>query len=199
MKLSEYKRQFKGFWDEFKTSKRGLVGLAIIIFFGIVAIAAPIISPYDPMYPIWTGYYPGASKPPQLADMLCMPIWYRNLPGGQNLSENIKAVPDHEFSSEEAFENEWSAPQNVMYDPTMGTHEGSVKIPFEFTDAETEKLTTIMTKKFEYPFNNPPKSYWIHMSAFVAIEGMQTGEELEEPVPIQISIQTEKENFYRRP
>lgn len=188
VKLSDYQRRFKSFWNDFKQSKRGLAGIVIILFFAVMAIMAPVLSSHDPMYPSWPGYYPGASKPPQVADKLCVPIWYRYLPGGEDLAENIKVVPDHEFSSKEVFEDEWDVPQNVLYNSTMGTHDGSVKILYEPADGQSEEMTTVLTKKFEYPFNNRPPSYWLHISAFVEIEGMEEGVQLEEPIPIRLSI-----------
>lgn len=184
--LSDYQRRFKSFWNEFKQSKRGIAGIIIILFFAVIAIMAPVLSPLDPMYPGWQGYYPGATAQPQVADKLCVPIWYKSLPGGEDLSENIKVVPDHEFSSKEVFEDEWDVPQNVLYDSTMGTHNGSVKILYE-----PEEITTNLTKKFEYPFNNLPQSYWLHISAFVEIEGMGEGVQLEEPIPIRLSVHNE--------
>lgn len=195
VRLSDYKRRFKGFWDDFKQSKRGLVGIAIILFFAVIAIMAPVLSSHDPMYPIWPGYYPGASKPPQVADRLCVPIWYKSLPGGADLVENIEVVPDHEFSSKEVFEDEWDVPQNVLYDSTMGTHNGSVKILYEPANGQSQEITTVLTKKFEYPFNDDPPSYWIHISAFVEIEGMEQEAKLEEPIPIRLSIHNETTKF----
>jgi peptide/nickel transport system permease protein len=36
------------FWTEFKTNKKGVIGLVIVLFFTFMAILAPIISPYNP-------------------------------------------------------------------------------------------------------------------------------------------------------
>lgn len=186
--LSDYKRRFKSFWNDFKQSKRGIAGIVIILFFAAIAIMAPVLSSHDPMFPSWPGHFPGVSgtTSPQVADMLCVPIWYKYLPGGEDLSENMEIVPDHEFSSKEVFEDEWDVPQNVFHDSTMGTHNGSVKILYE--PANGQSITTVLTKKFEYPFNNRPQSYWLHISAFVEVEGMEEETLLEEPIPIRLSV-----------
>lgn len=36
------------FWKIFRTNKKGIIGLAIVLFFTFMAILAPIISPYNP-------------------------------------------------------------------------------------------------------------------------------------------------------
>lgn len=36
------------FWDEFKTNKKGIIGLIIVLFFTFIAVLAPLISPYNP-------------------------------------------------------------------------------------------------------------------------------------------------------
>ncbi|MCL4447218.1 MAG: ABC transporter permease [Thermoplasmatales archaeon] len=36
------------FWKEFKSNKKGMIGLIIVLFFAVIAIFAPIISPYNP-------------------------------------------------------------------------------------------------------------------------------------------------------
>ena len=47
-RLYRYKRSLTGFWKEYKRSKLGLFSLGILIFYGILAIFAPYIAPYDP-------------------------------------------------------------------------------------------------------------------------------------------------------
>ena len=42
------KRRISSFWDLYKTSKLGLFGLGVIVFYVALAIAAPYITPYDP-------------------------------------------------------------------------------------------------------------------------------------------------------
>ncbi|MEM3579651.1 MAG: ABC transporter permease [Candidatus Bathyarchaeia archaeon] len=84
-------KRFKGFWNQFKRSKRGLVGLSIIIFFSIIAIFAPLIAPYEPIEPkISRDEYPGTPGV-KIAVQLCKPVWYKYLPwikrGYTNITE----------------------------------------------------------------------------------------------------------------
>jgi len=75
--------RFKRFWNQFKRSKRGIIGLVTIIFFTLMAILAPLIAPYDPIRPVKDrGKYPalGEFSGPKIAEKLCKPAWYKYLP-----------------------------------------------------------------------------------------------------------------------
>lgn len=74
-------KRLKGFWNQFKKSKRGLTGLSIITFFVVLAIFAPLIAPYAPMDPKKDeDKYPVQTTPPRIAEKLCAPTWYKYLP-----------------------------------------------------------------------------------------------------------------------
>jgi ABC-type dipeptide/oligopeptide/nickel transport system permease subunit len=82
-KLEFQIKRFKNFLSTFRRSKKGIVGVAIIIFYTLIAIFAPIIAPYDPITPMrdigqYPGYGPG--RGPKIADRLCYPSWYKYLP-----------------------------------------------------------------------------------------------------------------------
>jgi ABC-type dipeptide/oligopeptide/nickel transport system permease subunit len=82
-KLSFAKKRLIGFWNQFKRSKRGIVGMAIIVFFCLVAIFAPYIAPYRPINPqMDVGDYPinGPARGEQIASRLSKPAWYTYLP-----------------------------------------------------------------------------------------------------------------------
>jgi ABC-type dipeptide/oligopeptide/nickel transport system permease subunit len=95
-------KRFKGFWNVFKKSKSGIVGLIIIIIFCLAAVFAPLIASWDPIYPMYgVGEYPalGASRGIPIAAMLAKPIWYKYLvplgiirTGLSNLTENFYNV-----------------------------------------------------------------------------------------------------------
>lgn len=74
-------KRFKGFWNQFRRSKRGMAGVFIVAFFVILAVFAPVIAPYDPISPKWDeGKYPSQTLPPRIAEKLCSPSWYKYLP-----------------------------------------------------------------------------------------------------------------------
>jgi len=92
-------KRFKGFWNQFKRSKRGVVGLVVIILFSFVAIFADFIAPYDPLKPEFgKGEYPalGAASGFRIADKYCKPIWYKYLPwiprGKTEIVENFYCI-----------------------------------------------------------------------------------------------------------
>jgi len=43
-----YLKALSGFWRVYRRSKMGMIGLCMLIFFVLVAIVAPYVSPYDP-------------------------------------------------------------------------------------------------------------------------------------------------------
>jgi len=92
-KISFTIKRIKNFWNQYKKSKRGLLGLAIIIFYSIVGIFAPVIATYAPIEPrIPTSEYPG-SPGVKIATRLCKPFWYKYLPwikrGLTNITETF--------------------------------------------------------------------------------------------------------------
>ena len=175
--LSFMIERFKGFWNQYKQSKRGLLGIAIIVLFGVLAVFAPILSPYDPLTPKWQGgWYPGGEQP-KLAEKLCVPIWYKTLLGMSQLSENLEVVTYPEFRSSEEFE-QWAFnydPQyaSIEYRETGGNHEDDGYIHMTYYREEGEAVpqggrpSIVLTKTFFYPYANPPKSFWWHFSIFV--------------------------------
>jgi ABC-type dipeptide/oligopeptide/nickel transport system permease subunit len=82
-KLNFAMKRLKDFWNQFRRSKRGIVGMAIIVFFCVVAIFASYIAPYRPIDPqMDVGDYGvhGQGGGIQIADRLAKPSWYTYLP-----------------------------------------------------------------------------------------------------------------------
>ena len=89
-------KRFKGFWNQFKRSKRGILGVVVIVFFIIMAVFAPVIAPYQPIEPQYAvGEYQakGLGKGLPIAEKLCVPVWYKYLPwvhrGITNITETF--------------------------------------------------------------------------------------------------------------
>lgn len=189
--------RFKGFWRQYRRSKRGVLGLGIIIFFGAVAVFAPLLSPLDPLKPKMKGYYPG--QQPKLAEKLCLPIWYKTLLGRTELSENMLLVEDHEFNSYDLFDAQfnWQAtPQaniTIQQRSTGGNHndDGCIAITYirEESEARPEenKTTVTLLLEFEYPYQGAPVSLWWHQSLH-----------LENRTPIEATFPVNRTLRYRR-
>jgi len=192
--------RFKSFWKEYKQNKRGVIGIIIILFFGVIAVAAPLLTPYDPLRPTHPGFYP--ARQPPIAEKQCVPIWYKYLPGGQDLSENVEAVLDHEFSSNETFYKEWVwthyPPKynvTVRYNATGGrnNNDGTIEISYKREDVEVApgNVSVTLFKEFEYPFNSPPKSFWMHLSCRIDNRTILTTY----PIAISVRLSRGKEVF----
>jgi peptide/nickel transport system permease protein len=61
VRLEEYKQRIGGFWQKYRKSKMGITGLVIIIFFLVVALIAPLLSPWDS--PVHINVAPRLSAP----------------------------------------------------------------------------------------------------------------------------------------
>jgi len=164
------KKRFGNFWATFKRSRRGIVGSTIVTAFIIFALVGPYMTPYDSTQPKWQGYYPAG--PPILADYLCMPAWYKQLPGGGGMSENMKVISNHEFSTENTL-TEWKTEINdtalitgPTYNPQKGTlNEGCIEFSYKREPEIGRKVTAAkFSYDFRYPFTSPPRRFWIHFS-----------------------------------
>jgi ABC-type dipeptide/oligopeptide/nickel transport system permease subunit len=171
-------QRLKGFWNQYKRSKRGVLGIIIIVFFAVVAICAPLLSPLDPMRPLWPGHYP--SSRPRLCDKLCVPIWYKSLLGMHDLSENMEVMQDHEFTSQELFNSQWtwkSTPSgynvDVQYSPTKGedNNDGCVAVSYTRDASQPPPaggaVVVTLTRNFVFPYGDNPKSIYWHYSLYV--------------------------------
>lgn len=99
-------KRFKRFWNQFRKSKRGLLGLVMIAFFSCVAIFAPFIAPYIPIDPIIPAgkYYPGVSDiGVKIAQKYSKPAWYKYLPwitrGETELTESFYSYIVEQFGA----------------------------------------------------------------------------------------------------
>lgn len=161
-------KAIKSFWNEYKRVKRGVVGLILICIFTLVAIIGPYMTPYDPLYPKITEY-PAGSAP--IASELAQPYLHKLLPGGDALSENMRAVSDYKISSFEEFQK-WSkhvASQNieVTYTSTEGYHnDGAIIVTYSSATALPTSTSASLSYNFRYPFKNPPGrgGFQIHIS-----------------------------------
>jgi peptide/nickel transport system permease protein len=140
-------------------NKRGLVGIAILAIFIFVALAAPLLTPYDPL-----------AIPKQLtASSLALPSWLRSLPGYGNLSENLSPIQDPGFSTINSLQ-EWRFTTNassrnisIGYSSIEGSPDsgpGSVAISVTGSDAfPADAAEVTFEKEFNYPFSDPPNKW----------------------------------------
>lgn len=156
-----YKRRAKEFWSLFKTSRKGLLGLAILLFFIVLAASAPLLAPYDPILDT------------DLAGYRAKPVWLKQL-AYPDLSENYFPISDPGLTSPESFDtflitlDPSYAPFTVSYMDGEGYRDpGVIYAVYHRTTAEALGPVKLrLTIPFEYIYSSPPA----HFKAFVAVK-----------------------------
>jgi len=137
--------------------------MAIMIFFVVMALGAPILSPYSPTSVIVS---------PKIAYRLSKPIWYKYLFPGENISENVDAIPDPHFDTGTAikelkFDTTPTSQDSVHLEfiSNIGYPEGSgpgcSAIVFK-READTTNYGEVkanLSKVFNYPYSFPPRQF----------------------------------------
>jgi len=166
-------KRFIGFLKILMRVKKGILGLLIIIGFGIVAFMAPALTPYSPL-----GEDVVTRQP--VAYQFCVPVWFKMLPsqliGNRKFSENFRAIDDPGFpklvnaSGEWLFTTEGSGVSahlepDVNYPNPVPIKDyvrknGSIALTFT---REKGILCTesnaYLFKKFDYPFDGSPVAF----------------------------------------
>lgn len=142
-------KRFKDFWAIFRHSKRALFGIGILIFYGAIAVAAPLLTTNDPVWGV------------DVSGKRALPIWYQSLPGGEKLSSNFVLVKEKGFPNPNSI-LEWNmtassqkATITLSHDAFMG--DGSAAITFQRKDAwqQAGLVTVYLTKEFSWQKNHP--------------------------------------------
>jgi len=139
-------------------SKRALIGITILVFFTVLGLAAPLITPFRPIY----------SKQVIAAD-LAYPVWFKYIPGYEKTSENLFPIDDPGFLYDTSVE-QWvfrtlptEGGSTFRYVPDVGRPEGdlgSVAIDFNRDSiGSVEEVKAVLAKDFYYPFEGPPKRF----------------------------------------
>jgi len=152
-------KQLAGFFKIFLKNSKGIVGLAIVLFFAFLALFGTILSPYHPL------------QDETLSGDLAAPTWLRYLPpilgGNPDLSENLYVAKDPTFKTEAAFQ-EWTnttTPHvSIQYEPNIGGPyggPGSLLVSFKrtTTGATYGNVTVQIYKEFDYPYSGPPRIF----------------------------------------
>ncbi len=151
------------FWRDFRRSKRGLVGVVILIMFASMAVFAPLITPYNPVSDQF------------VAGAYSAPAWFRFGQYANLYSENVFPVQDPTFSSSSSIAG-WQinssitsnpSPVTLAYDANVGSPKpagsgpGSLRVIFS-RDATTSPYGTVVARvfiPFKYSFPAPPDRF----------------------------------------
>jgi peptide/nickel transport system permease protein len=147
-------KRIRGFLNSLRRSKRGMFGVLILIVAVIVAVGAPLITPYQPISTIG------------LSGSLAPPAWARYLPGGAGLTDNTVPVNESALLQNP---NELKgfnitvtpSPQNVVVQHSaFGINPygaGSLAIIYKGDNLPmNSKLTISITSDFYYPYSGVP-------------------------------------------
>jgi len=155
--------RLRGFFKVLKVvmqNKRGVLGVATLAFFIFVALAAPLLTPYDPL----------AIPKQMIASPLAIPSWIKYFPNYGNISENLNPIEDPSFSTNASLQ-QWEFTTNTStqyisleYSFNEGSPDsgpGCIAIGIRRDEvAPIEGAKVVLSKKFIYPYWNPP-SKWV--------------------------------------
>lgn len=161
------------FLKQVLSSRRGILGVGIIVFFILVAIVAPLVTPYDPYFDKY------------LSGDYAVPFWLNDLPGGGHYSFNMLLLNSSAagFNNAGAI-NEWNisvsdaSHVNVTYCSNVGdpnTGPGSMAIEYNRAAGETAGMVEIdFEKVFNYPYIDSPRRFTANYSMLTTgFEGLQ--------------------------
>jgi peptide/nickel transport system permease protein len=156
-------RRLLNFIKIFLRNKQGLVGLIIILFFIIMAVGAPLFTPYDPFTQGLSGNF-------------AAPTWIKYLPVGGNptLSENFQAINDTLIS--EGIDG-WNFTKDsphisdLQWETGFGSGNHSLKLTFRRDETGVNKTYGVCNASlhydFYYPYEGVPDRFIGRMGVFV--------------------------------
>jgi len=167
-------KRFKEFWNSFRRSKRGLFGVGILIFYIVIALGAPLLTPNDALEDFY------------VAGDFAVPSWFRSLPGGEKLNDNFQLVTDVGFPTLTSLFQEWkftassseSGSITLRYAPDVGNGSASVVFRRKSSKVLAQNVEAHLTKEFPFPYG-PPRRFSCSITLFA--EGV-------EKVPVRVSF-----------
>jgi peptide/nickel transport system permease protein len=159
-------------------NKMAVLGLVIVVGTVIVAVAAPLITPYDPQTQIVSG-------------KVAKPAWLMNFQDGFYLSQNVVVVDDPSFNSPGSIQA-WTvtAPSTALPNlvvsyaagiaPANGTAPSKGSLQISYTG--TTPVTVTVNRTFYYPYYGPPYKFIAGISYLIS------GANTTSPVGVQVFI-----------
>jgi peptide/nickel transport system permease protein len=125
-----FTRRIKQFWEEYRSKKIGMAGLGLLIMYFLIAIFAPLLTPYDPI------------NQPRLAQSYAMPEWVRVFPQYKDLT-TTKTIA-----------HSWGVDQGSNYVEGWGT---IATVQYKATTLNLEQV--ILSSSFSYTEIAPNEFY----------------------------------------
>jgi peptide/nickel transport system permease protein len=127
------RRRIENFWLEFRSKKIGVTGLGIIIFFVLIAIFAPLLTPYDPI------------AKERLAQPFARPEWVTVFPQYKDLPTTQKEI------------SYWNAEQGSEFVKNYGT---TVTVLYDTKARGMEPLSVTLKDEISY-LSIPPNQFYV--------------------------------------
>jgi len=163
--------QLKNFMKIFIRNRRGLIGVVILILYGIIAVGAPLITPYSP----YDRY---------LAGDFAYPIWWKYITGNPDIyNENRILVDDPGFNSLTSLQPQYwnfsttsSLFIDLIWNASIGSEKsgpGCAQIFFERPGTSSlGQVNASITKTFAFLSTKPPKRFLAE--ATIKLEGVES-------------------------
>ena len=162
VKLRMLWRKSKDFGRHFLRNRKGVTGVVILVFYILVALLAPYLTPYDPVY----------SK--YVAGPRAKPLWFRYLPGLHHLSMNLEPVEDPSFKAKpkgikvevqpQGFPIELRHSEDVGY--PRGSGPGSLLLLISGSENTPNEVKVRIYVRFHYPYNGSPARFTARVALF---------------------------------
>jgi len=160
--------QAKDFWRAYRQNKKGVVGIGLIFFFILFAFFGPMLTENDPV----KDWDVGGRRVP--------PMWFRNLPGYDNLVPNLKPLTAVGFGGSEEI-SEWEITTSPGDSFTVshssegydgGSGPGSILVTLNRGPGTPDSAEVKISKTFTWPYDYPPKRFSCDVSyKAVEVEG----------------------------
>jgi peptide/nickel transport system permease protein len=141
-------KRTKGFIVSFARSRRGVIGVTILVLAVILAIGAPFIAPHQPV------------TDRDLAGYTAKPVWYDTIFPAQPQSQDFTSINAGFNDSASLSDFNMTSSSNSIteyYNPSIGcTAPGSLAIAYNQNSAASSKTTPFanVTKTFYYPYKH---------------------------------------------
>jgi peptide/nickel transport system permease protein len=133
-------RSLDSFLNEYKRSRFGVLGLAIIAFFVILALAAPLLTSYNPI------------TDQNLASPYSIPLWAKNFPQYTQYPVNSQLLVGTELSTQSELQM-WRI--TTKGPVTLVGESGGIVAKFNPNASLGETSTLILQQTFYYPWTYP--------------------------------------------
>ena len=180
-------KRFKEFTKTFIRSKRGVLGVGILVLFLTVALAAPLIAHYDPVFAV------------SLSGVTAKPEWYDTLFPSQPQSRNIQVVQNFGFNDSNALSefdmNSSTRDINIYYDANVGyTAPGSIAVAYNRNSTKQAGVSYAnITKRFTYPHNHWLDRFVANVKFYVTgTSYVNEAGKLQLDVPVHLSVFVER-------